>query len=410
MTLSLALAAREPVYVDAQDLGGEQGSRLYGDLLVRLLEEGWALARPPHGTVLHVSRRVDGTIEMTAVVEDRKVVREVAPGPASAVRLEVLHRAVEILQEVERDRALVPKATIAIDVRDGHNVTVPVDAGVIEAVLESGGTVVSNTGSPTWRLCIVVEGDREAWMRVPGERSCGASTNDAISTSRDATHVALLEQVAADVEEWSSPLEAEVESAIDDGHEDSTPESVVAPPVAAPARTEKTGSHPKRQGGVRLWIGAGVGLATRGRAVEAAVPLSVAVTHKMGFGGLVRATGLVGPTVRDLRVFDVTIGGGPAWVRPVSPQLAFGAAFLAGVFVHTYRFDDQKTSRDVAADLQLPLWLMIRIARGLGLGLGVTSGVVLATWDHRIFGESIWIRRPFRFEATALVVYAWGWT
>jgi hypothetical protein len=153
-----------------------------------------------------------------------------------------------------------------------------------------------------------------------------------------------------------------------------------------------------------------VGISTRGRQVEATVPLAFGIAHASGFGGMLRAAMLVGPARDELQVLDATIAAGPAFHRPLGSRLALGVAVLAGAFLHRYRYGVGTPRTEPALAVEVPLWATIRLAAGFTVGLEVDIGISGTRWEHVVGSRTVWARPEFRFGAGATLGWCWGWS
>jgi hypothetical protein len=397
--LHLALAAHAPVDVDVSALGDDPGAqRLHGDLIVRLLEEGWAIGIGDDAIVVRVRAQGDGR---TVLVEHRGIVvrRSVEAGPSDAMYLELMHTVLEIVRELEPVPIAPPRSSasfeIELELRDPPVDDRALDPALVRAVVDAGGFVVRG-GAADWRLCVGRSGATWSYARVPAARAC-----DRAPAGPRGSREEVLAAIAADVREQSR------ERGRDSRPTSQTTETELAP-ISRRDAVDTEGT--RARGRLLVWSSAGAGVSTRGRSMELAIPLALGVAHRSGFGAMLRGAVLSGRTRDDLHVLDATVAGGPAFHRPLGSRVAIGVAVLVGALLHRYRHAGERPRVEAAAGVEMPLWTTFRVTSGLTIGIGVDLGLGGTRWSHVVGSRTVWTRPSFRFGAGVTLGWCWGWS
>jgi hypothetical protein len=394
LALALALMTQPSIAVVVEsDEDPGAGARLRGDLVMRLLEDGFGLsAAAEHrltvtqddaGVLLRIE---GGQMHETWTIE---------PGPETAVRLEVVHRSIELVRRLPPDELDAPddRPRVSIEVRDPDGRMTQPSLAVVDALLERDAVVVSPASEGTWRLCLLSDGTRWAHMRLHGDETCDAAFV-LLARADAAPEADLLRTIA------SLSFEQEADTAIEDEapalHAEHRSGSSETPPPTPPVRR-----------GPIAFASVSPGVAARIDRPDAWVGVRGGLTHASGFGSALQV-GFLPSRATSLSLLDTTLTIGPVWRRAVRKRLAVGVGALFGVLLHRFAFSGRGADTHADFVAELPLWLAWRIVGPLHLGLELGAGLAHRRREHLVDGEPLWRRSAARLSAALIVELAWG--
>jgi hypothetical protein len=390
LALALALMTQPSIAVVVEsDENPGVGRRLRGDLVLRLLEEGFGLSDVS-------DRRLTVTLGDAGVllqIEGLEMLEPwtIDPGPETAVRLEVVHRSIELVRRLPPDEPN-DRPRVSIEVRDPEGQTTQPSLALVDALLERETIVVRATDDARWRLCVLSDGTRWAHMRVGGDETCEAAF--VLLVRADAAPEAdLLRSIA------SLSFEDEAPPGVEKGAPRPHAEDTIDSPHAAPPESVR--------GGPVAFASVSPGVAVRIDRPDAWVGVRGGLTHTNGFGGALQA-GFLPSRAPSLVLLDTTITIGPAWRRAVRERLVVGVGALFGVLLHRFAFAGRNARTHVDFVAELPLWLTWRIVGPLHLGLELGAGLAHRRREHLVDGEPLWRRSSARLCAALIVELAWG--
>ncbi|HVJ13899.1 MAG TPA: hypothetical protein VM686_00600, partial [Polyangiaceae bacterium] len=166
----LAALARPPVSLDTTGLSSSGFSpaeveRLTGWLLVRLLEEGYTVVPDPEQAQIELSIRAqaEGYVVTADGAEHRSFV--LGAGPTGVVSMEILHRAIEAVDQEGREQAQPPDgAAVATALEVRGEADELLDKLLREqatlALSKAGRTLVPSSLPHDHVLCVVVDEGR----------------------------------------------------------------------------------------------------------------------------------------------------------------------------------------------------------------------------------------------------------
>ncbi|MGH1340867.1 MAG: hypothetical protein ACRBN8_04915 [Nannocystales bacterium] len=379
-------------------------------LVVRLLEDGYTLTTSrgvAHAQLAVVSNAVGGW-RVTATGEST-VTYDVEPAADAAVlRLELLHRSIDALEDVVPSSPSGSQpATVGLVVSElaPASLAPQVAAGVLAA-----GAVLVPAGTPSQlRVCAdQASGEHNPRISViDGNGECGADAGaGTVKAGDDALHSTTALVTAAI---------ATLPAGVDPGPEDvavSEPElEEPEEPIHAETDDERApGQEPTRsrfrtpvQGAPRvLRLGVATGFISRGPVADALVAASMTVGREPGIRGWLELQARPVTVIGALRVIEVTPAIGFK-LRPLTVgRVSLETGLLLGADIHAYQLEaEQATQRGshTAASLEsalgvaVQIWKLHEIHLGLRLGGGMER-------IHRVQGEEVWRRGAFRVGVT----------
>jgi hypothetical protein len=397
LALAFALMTHLPITVvveSDEDPAGAQ--RLRSDLVMRLLEEGFALSAVSEQRLIVATTPEGGVVVKVEGDEELEPLDSwtIEAGPEAAVRLEVVHRSMELVRRLpprssEREDAL----RVSLEARDIDGRSTQPSLAIIDALIDRGTIVVPPNLDATWRLCLLSDGTRWAHMRVGGEETCEAAF--VLLARADATPEAdLLNSIARLSFEEPATDVLEEEAALADPDPSLASGNTPSEPVRR--RREPTG-----------FASLSSGVALRIDQPEAWVGLRGGLTHASGWGGALQV-GFLPSRAPALTLLDTTVTVGPVWRRSVGQRLAIGVGALVGTLLHRFTFAGGSTGTHVDFVAELPVWLGWRVAGPLHVGFELGAGLAHRRREHLVDGEARWRRRAVRLSAALTLELAWG--
>jgi hypothetical protein len=352
------------VELDVEDLEQHMPAdavhRLFGELLLRLLEAGHGIGEP--GEVLLSLTSTDDAIIVECRVDDRREQIEVAIEDAdpAVLGLELIHRAVDLADRCSASTSGTSESMVL----DSDNSIEPSE--VVVELADAPLTLVLDDHHAVWRLCVR---EREAWV-VEVEQSCEAAPS----------HAALDPRAA--VQRWQTslaPPEPEPE-----------PESELTEVTPPP--------EPLR---VRAWglsFGAAAGVQLRFPGASASVSADLAALHRSGV--FVGALGSIAPSRADrIELLDglalTTVG----WRGHVTDRLVVRPSLGIGLAVHRYVFEDQRPGHRFDLALRVPLELDLRLSGRLYASLALAATLGTRKVEHVFGSTELWARGVLRLDA-----------
>ncbi|MCR9159429.1 MAG: hypothetical protein ACE37F_23010 [Nannocystaceae bacterium] len=373
-------------------------------LLVRLLADGYPLAASAEHAQVELSVRPAedaGWVVMATGSSSVSFQVETSSDPA-VTRLELLHRSLDALEDVEPSPApTASAATVALAVDDGA--TPELAAQVAVDILAAGATLVPMGADAQLRVCAAQRQDSEdarVWV-VDGGADCATAEEPGASVF-DAVHVASTTQrVEAAIADLQAEDEPEPEPSADELPQPPPTKDEERPPglEGAPAPT----AAPKGRRRRTLRGGLGVGMLARIRNVDPLLLGSATLGREPGVQGWfelqVRPVNVVDP----LKVVEVVPSVG-LQVRPVSVgRFALITGGLGGVDIHRWFLranGGSSRGTDVSLSGELMLGAAIAVWKDHEVQLSLRAG-----WSpgraHTFDGEEIWRRHPLRLGLMA---------
>lgn len=368
---------------------------LFDWLVVRLLEEGYAIASGDEADVeLAVVPGDSQTWIVRASGSSSAAIDVALDGDASVVRLEVLHRAIDVLVAAGRRPATQPRRTafaFEISAAIAASEVPPLQRSIALAILHAGGVV---SPSRTWAeqvVCVGPGGAREAVTLVDATAACPASIA--------AVEPAAAAEVAGEL--VRTRLGAE-QVPFDD-------ESPLVETEVPPRLVREPEPPPSAWASAPLVVrgGAAVGMVARMKAIDPALTASLVVGREPGLGAWIDLQLWPGTRTDMLRVFEAVIAAGLR-VRPVTVgRFALDLGVLLGLQLHGYRFSRAPVEdRGVALDVsgELAIGFAIRLWRDHELQLLVRGGRSGREREHVLRddfrAQPLWYRNAWRVSAT----------
>lgn len=418
ISLALALAlAPAPVYVETAPEPDAETRSLHGQLMLRLLEEGYPLApTAEHATrTLRVEPSPDGIRVQARGLDTRTF--EVATGPV--LPLEAVHRAMEALDEVtpraeptgaEPRRVAVVLGAAQVDGVEPEALR----RTLVQRLLSRQQTVVLADADPDAVLCVQAQGDALALSRATAASECHPAPRQtpgpAPSPSGPAASPSGAQIVAlAGSEPDPEALDASLDSLLEDRSPasrtlDIEPLAPTGPSPATGLAARRTPADPGR--GVAVRLGARTGLYGRLSAADAAVGSSLRVGGEPGFGGIFDVL-LVPTSAPDISIFETSVSGGLGYAVALSPGVALQLQGLGGVQVHRFRQRGAEPGHRVDWTAELPVGVSLRVARGLQIDLMVRAGRSGRAREHRVDDVVVWSRNAWRIGGSVGLSYGW---
>ena len=414
LLLSLMLASRPTVavevhpdpFVDAGDHARLTAMR--GWLVRRLLEEGYDVAAEPRGAqgVVRVRAVPDGLVVSAEGRARRSFAVE--PGPDAVQRLEVLHRAIQGVEQAcdAEDAIAEPEPGVALRFVDA-----PADDGLLEAMAEvghhAGFTLSARPSSVDTLVCIERRGALAEVGIGPAADDC--SPPQLVVELGDGSPDASRRAARQLLDALRSPPEPAGELDLEALGGPSGRELLDAP---APSVTrERDEELPPMHGPPRAEarLGASAGVAMRGRFVDPLVQAGWRMGRLEGVGGRLSASA-VPSSGHSVLVVDLRLVIGPDWGLRVGRRGHLDVAALVGTDLHTFGVGD-RTAGDVAFAAELPVTYSIELRNWTRLHLIVDPGIGSSSWEHRVglVRESgvDWSRPAWRVGLAVGITHGW---
>lgn len=380
-----------------------------GWLVRRLLEEGFGVAASPRGAhgVVRVRAVEDGLVVVTEGRERRSYAVE--HGPDAVQRLEVLHRAIEGVEQTcdARDAIAHPEPGVVV-----RFVNAPTDEALMEAMAEVGqhaGFTLTTEPAPIDTLVCIER--RGALGQVGlGPVSDGCSPPELVVELGDGSPEAsrraarrLVDAVRSapagreggelDLEALGGPSGREMldaspsSSASDDGE---------PAPMHGPPRAEAR-------------LGVGMGLAVRGSHVDPVFQAGWRMGKIEGLGGRL-STSFIPSAGRSVFVLDARLVIGPDWELRAGERGHIDVAALVGTDLHTFGVGDRNAG-DVALAVELPVSYSLTLRKRTRLHASVRPGLSSSEWEHRVGlareRAVAWSRPAWRVGVTVGISHGW---
>lgn len=377
-------------------------------LVVRLLADGYPLAASPEEARVELSVRPSEEAGWVVTATGASTVTfqvEAAADPA-VTRLELLHRSLDALEDVEPNTAVdPPAATVALSVAE--EASPELAAQVAADILAAGATLVPAGSDAQLQVCAEGRpGSEGARISViDGGADC-ATTEEPGAGVFDAVHFASTTQ--------------RVEAAIAELHAEETPteptpvEPTVEPPPRSPEKDDERppGLEPEPPSRVVtpdgrsppiLRGGVAFGMLARITNIDPVFLGSAMIGREPGLQGWlefhVRPATVTGP----LTIVEVFPAVG-VQSRPVAVgRFAFIAGGLVGADVHRWQLRAQGSTTqgtDVSLSGELMLGVAIAVWKVHEVQLSFRAGGSPER-VHTFDGEEIWSRHPLRVGLTA---------
>lgn len=352
-----------------QHMPDEALHRFHGELLLRLLEAGHGIG--DDGDVVLSLTSAGDAIVVECWVDDRRERIEVDDADAAVLGLELVHRAVDL---VERCVATAGGSSDGMIV-DTDGSLEPSD--LVVELAEAPITLVADPGRAVWRLCVR---ERSAWV-VAIEQGCADGSDLADFDLR-----AAIERWQASTTEPPSTPEPPQERV----------EAPASAPPAEPIRTRAWG----------LSVGAAAGVQLRLPGLGVSVQADVAALHRSGV--FVGALGSIAPSrAEPLAVIDglglATVG----WRGQVSDRVVLRPGLGLGVAVHRYAYDDDPVGHRLDLAVRVPLELELRLAARVYASVAVAGTFATRRIEHLRGDTTIWTRGLFRLDALIGLRFDW---
>jgi hypothetical protein len=368
-----ALAA-PTVYAECSALPGVQLSRrvserFCGWLLLRLLEEGYALVRDPLAAAREL-RVVAGIREFqlyASGAEQRSYAVPSSRGDVGVV--ELLHRAVDIVNEVgNAPTALLPasrQATAVVSTPSSDpNLSADLRAQVVQILSNDGVIVAPHPDQASTLLCVDLQGENARMAAVSNSAACVTNQADGISIADSAA----LERAVRSALNGTATAASEV---VRDAHSVELP---APPPEPAPRGFD---------------LGVGLGALARSGGIDpwAQLDASLPITGKWR----VRADlGLSFAAAAGLRILEPALQFGVFWSH-VSPVIAVGVGVSGGARVHSYYFSDEDQGVRLNWLGSVPIEFGVRLSQFVAY-VGLQPGIASTPPTHLVRHVPAWHR------------------
>ena len=399
-SLAVSLAA-PPVAVEAPD----DLVAIRGALVQRFLESGRVLvsSATPGASVVS-ARALRHSVLVEATCDEHRVSFEVDRTREDLLRLEVVHRALQAVHQVdtiERSDTSSPRSRAALHFV-GFEPSSVVYADASSPLLDAGFDVVGPMASADWVVCVWERGDGFVAQRARGAPCSQVPPDGApvmspgiASTLADGSKLsdAVEQQARAQAEADAAAL---VEALLDESHPPALPPPA-APESAPPSEPD---SPPTSRGWWVVRGDAGVVLRAGNEVADAAFSATLGAGKGL-WGGAARVS-LVPYLGGDrLAVLETFVGIGPSvggWVRP---RVGLGAALLGGLLVHSAAWDGAPDPIRLNPQGSLPLTLDVKLRGGLGLHVIAELGVMNRVRSHHNDDALLWRRGAVRIGLSA---------
>lgn len=410
LALSLGVAPPGAVRVESKVTGAESDlAPLRGAVTRRLLEGGYALAGldTPAAAVVTL-RRLQGSVLVVIRAGEIERAAEIPAAREDLLRLEVSQHVLVLLEGMTVATTESPSASV------GFRGRAPSDTDIERAVaplVEAGFVVVGEEVPADWAVCITWEESGVVVQRGEAPPCVGDGPPPSAGADLTAT---VAQQAAALRADDEARRDAELEALAD-----TVPETETEPEPGPTEARDADAWEAERESGKddppprRGWGAvAGFGGAQARLGGEGLVGLR-------GSGGAGRWGGLLSltfapssggtsSTPKSLQVLETFVSVGPVVRGRVSPRLVLWGAVLGGIAAHRSSYNAQPPSESLDANLELPIGLVVRIGRGVGLVVSGHAGVTSRTREYREGGSSIWSRSPFRVGGSLGLEFAFG--
>lgn len=374
-------------------LGATDAGRFQGELVLRLVEEGFAVGDDADARLSF--RMEDDHVVVVATSESGDASVSVQrSGGAPVLALELVHQSAALLRSLHLapSNADAHERATVLETTSGDPA---VSSELARLLVDRGYVLVGDAGAARWRICVDERDEGFAVAVVDAEESCEPAKGDArvVENAAQGVEAALL---SATWPEEAAPDEAD-------------PVSDPAPTLRPPKTRDRSPPPVAPPASVPPWrFGLGVlgGVQGRLRAAEGVVGLVVDALHPVGAGVLARVA-LVPSRGADVRVLDTFVAVGPTFRSRVRGRISFGIAVAAGLHVHRFRFGAE-LGRSVDANIEVPLGLGVQLVGGLDLTVDALAGFVTTPIEHTTRGHPVWSRDRFRFGGAVGLRYTWG--
>lgn len=390
-------------------------------LVVRLLEDGYALTTSPAAAhaQLAVDENGEGGWTVTAT-GGSTVIYDVEPATDAAVlRLELLHRSIDALEDVALAVPARPQPAVSLSVSESSppSVAPRVAAGILAA-----GVTLVPAGTPAELRVCAEQGSQDEALQVSideedGDCEAGVGSGDVVSGAAVLPSTRSLVAAAIAKLSVTEPSEELEEATLEKADPDPAvppapgpqedperPPGLESSPTPARARTPLAGAPYILRGSVAA------GFLSRGPATDALVATSLTIGREPGIRGWLelqaRPVAVVGP----LRIVEIVPAVGFK-LRPLTvSRVSLETGLLLGGEIHTYQLraepvTDRGThaalSVEAALGVAIRVWKLHEVHIGLRLGRGPER-------IHRVQGTEVWRRAAFRIGATAGFSFGMG--
>lgn len=381
MSLSLGILLAASVAVDLSSLETAARSRLdadrlYGELLVRLTEQGYS-ARTAHlPTSYRIELRASSpetVVLQVSGAEQRS--EQIEVGPPAVLHLAVLQRAMVMLADLPpADSPPTHLASVHVRFRPppGSEPDSRPYERIAVMVVEDGFELVSDPGRAEWLVCASVDGGAASIWAGRGPAACEGAPDAVVRSAGDgkafADRVAGLARAA---------LRA--------------PQAAEASPTAAP--------DPDRSSG---WAVAGsAGGLIRGSEVDPIVALSTGLGPERGLGAAATVRG-ISASAGHIQVYELVAAAGPTWRLHTGP-VAWTAAMTGGVLYHRYAYEEGSGSTGSRLDwiVLAPVDASLTIGGGWSFRAGALAGRAAKQREHVADQTLLWYRSAWQLGLDA---------
>jgi hypothetical protein len=388
--------------LNAGGLAEADARRLRGALLVRLNEEGYAVAPSAGDVQIMLTVRPAGA---GWSVEARGLgVRDyyVDPGPVAVQSLEILQRATMALDSVGEARAPKPaprRLSVALEVSGaGGDPEVSRLHEEIATEVVDAGMVLTPRWLPHDRLLCAALGESTISIAA-GEKGadCTSPTSEEPRDDRSPKDLAFAvrKRAIAMLATTSRAAAGAAPRVLErsTGPLDSAPKGFTADHVAR--ATHATSDSTWR---FAAWTGAGV--LARGGGVDPLAQLKIDLGTPSRFGGRLQAALDWSNGSAPLSIIEWQAQIGPTWSVLIASSTTFTSGLLAGVLVHRFYYDQVDNGSRIDWNFAAPAELLHRWGRTT-LGIGLLAGISGPPRDHEISGHLAWHRGPLYIGVTA---------
>ena len=387
-------------------------------LLVRLLEDGYPLAASADAAEveLTVTSSAQGSWRVTAVGASTVAVDVATDTDLAVIRLELLHRSLDALEDVE-PRTLEQPKTTAVSFAIADASAPALAARVATEILAAGATLTPQGTAAQLHVC-AEQAEGEASPRVVVLEGTGDCTWPLPTADVDAG-VPRFPSTTRQVEEAMAALHAPEPEPPEPEPQPEPPEPVEdsesAPGLKPPPEPESTSPDENDlllapTPGARVMLRGGVGLGLVGRIadIDSVIAASMTIGKEPGIAGWLELQVRPATVVGALRVVEVVPAAGLQFRPLVYRRFSVFTGALLGAEVHRYRFevDGERTSglhTGVTVEGALGLAMSVWKRHELQLSMRVGQGVRRA---HDFEFETIWSREGFRIGA--MLGFAFG--
>jgi hypothetical protein len=327
--------------------------RFHGELLLRLIEAGHGVGA--EGDLRLSLTSTGSSVVLDCLADDARERLEVEGAEAAVLGLELVHRAVALIERCAEGRAPRdrPRRTVVID-NDGSREP----AELLVELADTPVTVVVAAEHADMRLCVR---ERE-FALLPVTDDC--ATADMVA---DDPRVAVAAWLAAD----STPSEPE--------------------PEPEPEPELPRGRRPVGDSEPTPWaasVGAGAGTQLRFSGVAASVRADVAALHRTG--ALVGVLGSVAPSRGDgLYVVDGLALAFAGWRALLSERVVLRPSLGLGLAIHRFSFAGEPTGHRLTPSARIPIELQLRLTERLHLGVEIAATLGRPI-NHALRDQTLW--------------------